>query len=104
MEDGREKAKFDIDKGKSHYYTMITHKMAIKQCDLSCQFYGDSKITDRCCIKLRPIYAILGLLSKIINLECAPSGGLHTFPAVSLPLSYFIKYDSVGFSGCSTML
>ncbi len=41
VEDGREKAKFDIDKGGSHYYMTVTHAVAVKQRDLSCQFYGD---------------------------------------------------------------
>lgn len=41
MEDGREKARFDIDKGRSHYYMMITHAVVVKQCDLSCQLCGE---------------------------------------------------------------
>lgn len=34
VEDGREKAKFDIDKGKSHYYMMTIFIQAVKHYDL----------------------------------------------------------------------
>lgn len=34
VEDGREKAIFDIDKGRLHYYMMLTHTMVLKQYDL----------------------------------------------------------------------
>lgn len=82
VEDGREKAKFDIDKGRSHYYMMITHTMAVKtawlvisdvwwcyiaKC-LVLRYF--SKCTDSCCIKRSPIFAVLRLLSSNENLAC----------------------------------
>lgn len=41
VEDGREKATFDIDKGRSQYFMIKTPTMVVKQRGLSYYLYGD---------------------------------------------------------------
>lgn len=55
VEDGREKAVFDIDKGRLQHYNKITHTMAVINCDMSYKIIHD-KMPAEVCQRMHLLY------------------------------------------------